>query len=54
MSPMIAARHPSQGGSRVLCEAREESANKDTAVAQSRGVKPVSLVLWNKFMAQTN
>ena len=35
-------------------EAQEESANKDTVVTQSQGVNPVSLVLWNRPMAQTN
>ena len=51
---MDAARHPSQGGSCVLGEAQEESANKDTVVAQSQDVSPVPLVLWNRLMALTN
>ena len=38
----------------MLGDAQEESANKATVVAQSQGVNPVSLVLWNRLMAQTN
>jgi hypothetical protein len=38
----------------VLGEAQEESANKDTVVAQSQDVSPVPLVLWNRVMALTN
>jgi hypothetical protein len=38
----------------VLGAAQEESANKDTVVAQSQGVSPLSLVLWNRLIAQTN
>ena len=37
-----------------LGEAQQASANKDTLVAQSQGVNPVSLVLWNRLMALTN
>jgi hypothetical protein len=53
-SVLDASRHPSQGGSCVLCEEQEESANKDTVVAQSQGANPVALVLWNMLMARTN
>ena len=37
----------------MLCEAQEESANKDTVVTQSQGVNPVALVLWNMLIART-
>ena len=31
-----------------------ELPRKDTVVAQSQGVNPVALVLWNMLMARTN
>ena len=52
-SVLDAARHPSQGGSCVLGDAQDESANKVTVVAQSQGVNTASLVLWNRLMART-
>ena len=38
----------------MLGEAQEESANKDTVVAQSQGANSVALVVWKMPMARTN
>jgi hypothetical protein len=46
-----AARHPSQGGCCALSDT-QENANKGTVVAQSQGVNPVALGLWNMLIAR--
>jgi hypothetical protein len=38
----------------VLGDAQEESANKDTVVAQNQGINPPPLVFWSMLMARTN
>jgi hypothetical protein len=38
----------------MLGAAQEESADKDTVVAQSQGMNPLPLVLWSMLIARAN